>query len=744
MLLKAILSKQQISSKGILYSWGVGNAGQLGDSTNQDRSSPVAIVTQSWKQISNNPRASHVVAIRSDSTLWAWGKNDAGQLGNNSTISTSISSPVIVNNSIWSKISIGQGHILAIKSDGSLWSWGFNEYGELGNLSTGVRNSPTLVSGPASTSWSAAVAGQYLSLALTTEGRLYAWGYNDAGQLGDLTTVNKSSPVLVSGPAATSWSLLPTCIQGRTALAITTTGRLYAWGNNESRAIGDLTSVNKSSPVLVSGPAATSWSLVSVGAHVLATTSQGRLYAWGNNFYGELGILTGGLGSYVSSPLLVSGPAGASWVSLSAGGQPNYNNFSLGITTTGQLYGWGYNGTGSLGDLTTVNKSSPVLVSGPAATSWSAIANSWQHSLAISTTGRLYAWGANAYGQLGDLTSVNKSSPVLVSGPAATSWSAIAASPFYESIALNSSNQLYFWGSNDAGYVPIGQSSPVQIGTSSWSAVGTGASFSVGITTEGRLYAWGSNSSGQLGDLTTVDKSSPVLVSGPAATSWSLVTGGVHFALAVTNAGRLYAWGNNFYGTLGDTTTVGKSSAVLVSGPASTSWTSISADLHVLAVSTQGRLYAWGYNGQGQLGDLTTVNKSSPVLVSGPAATSWAIVKSGSLNSFAISTLGRLYAWGYNTQGQLGDLTTVDKISPVLVSGPAATSWSAVATGSLHTLGVTTNGRLYAWGYNTQGQLGDLTTVNKSSPVLVSGPAATSWSLVGGGWLASLAITNLV
>jgi len=698
----------------VLYAWGLGLYGAKGDLSNQSTSSPVAVQTSGiTKWLSIAAGQYHALGIKTDYTLWVWGLNIFGQLGLGYQTNIYSSAVVASANLAWSKLEAG----LAIKTDGTLWQWG----GDLGDM-------PVLVSGPANTSWSAISSWDFATrMAITTEGRLYAWGSNSYGQLGDLSTVDKSTPVLVSGPANTSWVAVKT---GYHTLAITTAGRLYAWGYNNLGQLGDLSKVNKSSPVLVSGPASTSWNLIATGGqHSLATTTAGRLWGWGSNqFYGTIGDATL---IDKSSPVLVSGPATTSWSVIAAG---SLNSF--GITTAGRLYGWGFGSYGAVGNGSTATVSSPILVSGPASTSWTTVSSSsgMQNAYAITTLGRLYAWGVNDSGQVGNgqVTAFPTvvTSPVLVSGPAATSWNLVVATGG-GALAVNTSNTVYGWGLNSNQQInAAGISSPVQLGTSSWTFVGASFYSSAAIDVTGRLFAWGWNPYGQLGDLTIINKSSPTLVSGPSSTSWSAVSLGGYTTYAITNQGRLYAWGYNASGQVGDLTTVNKSSPVLVSGPVSASWSAVSAgNEYAIALRTNGSLWTWGENGSGQLGNGSTVDTSSPVNIGTFA--SWSVITTGEVQSLAITSVGRLYAWGNNSFGQLGDLTTVSKSTPVLVSGPAATSWSAVG-GSMRTpVAITRSGLLYAWGWNSNGQLGDLTTVNKSSPVLVSGPAAIqSWSLV--------------
>ena len=939
-----------IKSNGTLWAWGGNLYGQCGFDTaaGQYKSSPVAVGT-GWQTVDVSLGGAWALGIKTDGTLWAWGNNAVGALGTASLISTS--SPVLVSGpagASWSAISAGTSHALAITTLGRLYAWGSNVSGRLGDLTIVTKSSPVLVSGPAATSWLAVSAGGGHSIAITTgqvgyiwgngangqlgngstvfnlsspvittsspttsiaagethtlvlfQGRPYATGSASAGQLGNSSLLQVSGYVIVSGPAATSWTSVSAGLSH--SAGITAAGRLYAWGLNTSGQVGINSLTSVSSPVLVSGPAATSWSFVRIKNQTsLAITNLGVLYAWGNNTLGNLGI--GTLGSY-SSPVAVQSPASGSWTvasaSLSFGqfvdSQNNFyfagdgltyfyptlvasspqqvgasswtvvsagDGFSVGITTEGRLFAWGYNLNGEGGRLTTTNVSTPTLVSGPAATSWSVISAGGAFSLAITTLGALYAWGAGSQGRLGDGTVVNKSSPVkigssswsavgaggatgyginilgrlyawgwnnvgqlgistlvntsspvLVSGPASTSWSLIAgggqhalaasldrtlwawglgssgqlgtgtgttsSSPVQvlvpnqvlswfqistsalHSLGIRSDRTLWAWGSSASGQLGngtlTGQSYPIQIGQSTWNAVAASISSSHAIRSDGTLWSWGGNSAGQLGILSTTATSSPVLVSGPAGASWSVISSGEQFVLAITTTGQLYAWGQNssIYGggQLGDLTTVSKSSPVLVSGPASTSWSLVAAAaVHSVGITSLGRLYAWGSNPDGQLGDLTTVSKSSPVLVSGPASTSWSLIAAGPWHTLAITTLGRLYAWGYNSSGQIGDLSPTNKSSPVLVSGPATTSWSAISAGgdiggsfNEQSYAISSIGRLYAWGNNGSGQLGDNTLVSKSSPILVSGPAATSWSAIasrGLGYFTGIAITR--
>ena len=341
------------------------------------------------------------------------------------------------------------------------------------------------------------------------------------------------------------------------------------------------------------------------------------------------------------------------------------------------IWSWGQNnffGTayGTLGDNTTVNKSSPVSVVG-GFTNWCQV-SSQLHSLAVRTNGTAWGWGRANYGILGDNSTVNKSSPVLILG-----------------------------------------------GFTDWCQLSGGSNFSLGVRTNGTAWAWGSNSVAQLGDNTAVDKSSPVSVVG-GFTDWCQIEAGNAHSLAVRTNGTAWAWGNGGGGALGDNTIANKSSPVSVVG-GFTDWCQVSGGYKLsLGVRQNGTAWAWGYNASGQLGTNTAgggTSTSSPVSVVG-GFTDWCQVAAGYRHSLGVRTNGTLYAWGCNQYGRLGDNTDVAKSSPVSVVG-GFTDWCQVSGGYRHSAGVRTNGTAWGWGNGASGQLGNNATDNKPSPVSVVG-----------------------
>lgn len=342
-----------------------------------------------------------------------------------------------------------------------------------------------------------------------------------------------------------------------------------------------------------------------------------------------------------------------------------------------------------------------------------------------------WAWGSASNGTLGDNTTVSKSSPVSVIG-GFTDWSDVA-SGYAFSLAVRTNGTAWAWGQANNGKlgnntVAGDVSSPVSVvgGFTDWCQISASAStgHSLAVRTNGTAWAWGYNGQGQLGDNTVAQKSSPVSVVG-GYTDWCQISAGLAFSVALRQNGTAWAWGVNTGGRLGDNTTDNKSSPVSVVGGI-TDWCQISAGNNFsLALRTTGTAWAWGYGNYGRLGNNCTGNRSSPVSVVG-GFTDWCQVSAGSQHSLGLRTNGVLYAWGYGHQGQIGDNAgVVQRSSPVSVVG-GFTDWCQASAGQNDSFGLRTNGTLWAWGYNSSGRLGDGTTTNRSSPVSVVG-GFTDW-----------------
>jgi alpha-tubulin suppressor-like RCC1 family protein len=362
---------------GELWSWGLNNSGQLGDGTSTNRSSPVQTVAggTNWQTLLSGYNNSIMAAIKTDGTLWTWGLNLYGTLGDGT--STNRSSPVqtVAGGTNWQSGSGGSLAVGAIKTDGTLWMWGFNNYGELGDNSTTYRSSPvqTVAGG---TNWSQVAAGYYTG-AIKTDGTLWMWGKNTNGELGDNTRTHKSSPVqTVAG--GTNWSQVAVGANQGGVAAIKTDGTLWMWGVNSYGQLGTNNTSSYSSPVqTVAG--GTNWSRVAVGlGHTIAVKTDGTLWTWGGNNYGQLGLNDT---TNRSSPVQIYG-GGTNWSN-------NPNNIAAGlrsmgaIKTDGTLWIWGANDSGGLGIGSITNKSSPTQVG--SLNTWQQLHIAQGHTSAIKT-----------------------------------------------------------------------------------------------------------------------------------------------------------------------------------------------------------------------------------------------------------------------------------------------------------------------------------------------------------------------
>ena len=264
----------------------------------------------------------------------------------------------------------------------------------------------------------------------------------------------------------------------------------------------------------------------------------------------------------------------------------------------------------------------------------------------------------------------------------------------------------------------------------SWLQLAAGDDHTCARKTDGTLWCWGSNTDGQLGDGNIGAKASPVQV-GALGTLVAEVAAGVGHTCARKTDGTLWCWGQNFQGQLGDGDIVDKASPVQVSALGTLVAEIAAGRLHTCARKTDGTLWCWGSNIDGQLGDGTAGNKPSPVQV-GALGTLVAEVAAGVGHTCARKTDGTLWCWGLNFQGQLGDGTTGDKSSPVQV-GALGTLVAEIAAGNLHTCARKTDGTLWCWGNNDHGQLGDGTSKSKSSPVQVGALGTLVAEVAAGG-----------
>jgi len=343
---------------GAVWVWGLNNFGVLATGTSGDKySSPIQTIAGgiNWRQVSLGTDNS--AAIKNDGTLWTWGLNNLGALGDNTNINKLSPVQTIAGGNNWSKVSAGSGFAAAIKTDGTLWAWGWNGSGQLGDNTNIVKSSPvqTIANG---TNWAQISCGAFSSCAIKTDGTLWTWGASNNGQLGDNTTISKSSPVQTVA-SGTNWKQVA---NGYFVTAVKTDGTLWTWGNNAYGSLGDNTTISRSSPVqtVASG---TNWNTVPLNNPLTGDTfgyvtggikTDGTLWLWGRNIYGTIGDNT----TIAKSSPVQTIAGGTNWANVSLGPA------AAAIKNDGTLWMWGANQNGSnegrLGDNTVINRLSPV------------------------------------------------------------------------------------------------------------------------------------------------------------------------------------------------------------------------------------------------------------------------------------------------------------------------------------------------------------------------------------------------
>jgi hypothetical protein len=324
-----------------LFGWGEGSNGNNNVGTVR---SPSQTASQGldWANPTKSCYSQHYVTLKTDSTMWGWGSNANGELGNSTVVSNN--SPIqiaVLSGVVWSSVGLGYRTTFAIDTSGRLWTWGQNSYGKLGLNDLIHRSSPVQVG--ANTNWSFVAGGMFHTVALKTDGTLWCWGKNSYGSLGNNTTINRSSSVQVG--SATTWSKV--CAGQNHSLAIKNDGTLWAWGRNLDGALGDGTTTNKSSPLQIGGE--NIWSIIqATGTGGVAIKANGTLWAWGNNSNGTLGD---GTTAHRSSPVQIG--SDKTWTDIATG-----QHAVVALKSDGTLWNWGYNG--SMGNGVAANTSSPV------------------------------------------------------------------------------------------------------------------------------------------------------------------------------------------------------------------------------------------------------------------------------------------------------------------------------------------------------------------------------------------------
>jgi alpha-tubulin suppressor-like RCC1 family protein len=341
----------------------------------------------------------HIVAIRADGSLWSWGGNFDGQLGIGSTVDRTNAPQRVVGDAHWMAVSAGFVHTLALREDGTLWTWGSADGGRLGTGTTLDAFSPQAVAGNAT--WKAVAGGGDFSVALRNDGTLWTWGWNNYGQLGNGSNSMEAVPRMID--TNTTWRTITAGYNY--AMALREDGTLWTWGNNSRGQLGIGTTTGTNRPVQVGTNA--DWIAVAapggtlISSHSLGLRSDGTLWSWGDNAFGQLGT-----GTNKNSNVPQQVGTNNTWRAMASG-----NDHSAAIQDDGTLWGWGSNLFGKVGEV--VAPYFGVHIPTQIATNrlWNAVAGGQDCTVALRSDGTLWTWGSSGFGVLGDGGAVLSSTP---------------------------------------------------------------------------------------------------------------------------------------------------------------------------------------------------------------------------------------------------------------------------------------------------------------------------------------------
>ena len=733
-----------LKTDGTLWTWGEAQTGALGHGgpTTVDTSSPVQVGSDTdWNFISMNGTglSGKVFATKNDGTLWAWGSGGQGALGLGDSISRS--SPTQVAGGNWLKLDLEYTNSIALKTDGTIWSTGSAIYGGLGQNNL-VNRSVFLQIGSLK-NWSDVATGQYSSAAVKTDGTLWSWGDAGFGQLGigSLTT-DYSSPIQVFSD--TDWASV--AMGRRHMVAIKLDGTLWSTGNNGEGQLGqggfddtivsisqigsdtdwfriacseENTFATKTSNelLLVSNMGITiNWDEDQVypfntnSAHIVVSNrlpgdtitatltlstdddSIGALSSTGGgSFTAGTGVWTItntltnvniALEALIFTPVEFAGEDFTIDTHVDDGTTNLDDTITMTLIPLLTLYTVGEADLGVLGN-ETVTPDTNVFEQIGGVKEWRSLSRATGNTAdGVKKDGTLWTWGDGTDGAGGHGDTIDHSSPHQVGS--LTDWLSASAGPRMH-IAVKDDGTLWSWGDSANGQLGLGdnvdRSSPVQVGSDTWRLVRTtkvATSFrtTFGINTSGELWSAGGAGFGQLGNgVFDSDQDTMSRCVGAGATSnWAKVDPAGRFTMALRTDGTIWSTGRANSGQHGNGTVTPNINQFEQIGGLS-SWVDIaSGNSHAMAIRDNGGLWAWGVNSQGQLGLSNTTNLSSPVQIGSDL--DWAIVNAGTNFSLAVKTDGTLWTWGENTDGQLALGDNTSRSSPVQVG--SSTDWAAI------------------------------------------------------------------
>lgn len=671
-----------ISQSKHLFCWGDDSSRQLGIPTVGTQETPPYIVdlNLSWQAVAAGEN--HTCGIQEDHTLWCWGDNQSHQLG--ITGANQADRPFSVDaESDWQAISAGIHFNCGLRAinEGELYlfCWGKNDTGQTGTGGAGADvNTPQQVG--TANNWRSVHAGGNHACAVDETDTLYCWGDNGFGQLGQNNNSDQSSPTQVAD--AGQWQMA-TAGENHSC-GIQTDGTLWCWGNNEAGQLGQGHTQHQA--IISQVEHSTTWRWVTAGAsHTCAIDADYLPYCWGLNLQGQLGT---GAPLKVNSTLAIQYELSDNWISVDSGHAHTCGlKQTFGDPTLKTLWCGGLNHYGQLGIHSIANMDEPQQISGPDQTLeyWREISLGQYTSCAISFDQALYCWGNNNLGQLGH---ANASNVIANWGPntkisiGGDNWLKIRSGAVH-TCGIKNTDELWCWGDNSRGQstgsVTVGADTaepPTRI-AGAWKDVAVGGYIDLlgdddtpvhakgghtcAIDTSNQLHCWGENNYSQLGNGATNTQTDPsILVN--SDTDWSSVVAGNSHSCAIKTDQSLFCWGRFERGATGTANTPALVPTQIADD--NNTWLEVFAgEIHTCAIDTDNKIWCWGSNREGQLtSNVTNLDANGYAFTPSRSDLSiipWQTMGLGGKHSCGIREAEpgsrKLYCWGESPQIQLGD-----------------------------------------------------------------------------------------
>ena len=638
----------------------------------------------------------HSCAVRSDGTVWCWGANMTGQLGDGSYDSSATPVQVVTTTGMTSAVAVAAGynHTCAIDGSGAVWCWGDNTAGELGDNSTHGSQTPVmtgLTSGAVQIT-----SGYWHSCARLASGGVDCWGTNESGDIGDNTMVNqRNTPVAVALPAGLEIVDLSTADD--TACAVGSDQSVWCWGENVNGELGEGSSdYNRHiMPALIKDSAAIPATQVAMSENGGCALTPTSLWCWGDNSQDQLGIDANLQRS--GSPVEVTEPE--PFVKIAAG-----DLHVCATGATGTLWCWGLGYEGQLLDNNSNNQEVPYR----AYTGVTKIAGGGAHTCVLLASGELVCGGDDTYGQLGDGHFGAKGAPLALGSAAPLGSGATLAPAGYSTCAILSGGTAACWGGGGAGELGAGVfenrgTAQAVGGLSGVTQLAGGDDVNCAIAAGSAVWCWGNGYNGALANGMAEASPDPIQVPLPGPAT-AISVGGQH-ACAVLYGGAVWCWGNNFHGEVGNDTTDDQFVPVAVMGISATAIAC--GNGHTCALLADATVDCWGEDDNDELGQGSATGEGdsilTPIAVAGLGSGITAVAAQGSTTCAVRAADHSLWCWGAGYDGQLGQGTNSASDVPLKVPG----TWARVTLGDQTVCAIDTTEELYCWGDDTVSELAD-------------------------------------